>query len=115
MSPAAIALTIALSVLQPAPAPPRTPTPPPIGETTRVDVPPATPTALRYYTSGNLLWVLDQVVSMVLLAALLFSGASATLRTWSRRIGRNWFFTVVVYVVLFTIVTSALTLPLTYY
>jgi Zn-dependent protease with chaperone function len=109
----AIALAIALNALQPF-APPSTPAPP-VSETARVAVPPATPTALRYYASGNRLWVLDQVLSFAVLAAMLFSGASARLRTWARRIGRNWFFTVVVYFALFTIVTSVITLPLTYY
>jgi Zn-dependent protease with chaperone function len=59
--------------------------------------------------------MLDQVVSTALLALILFSGLSARLRTWARRIGRNWFFTIVVYFVLFTILTFVITLPLTYY
>src|SRR5215510_11266820 len=112
---ATFALVLALNVLQPADTPTQAPAPQAANETTPVAVPPATSTALRYYTSGNRLWVLDQVVSIVLLAALLFSGASATLRTWARRIGRNWFFTIVVYFVLFTVVTFVVTLPLTYY
>jgi hypothetical protein len=78
-------------------------------------VPPATSTALRYYTSGNQLWVLDQVLSIVMLAVILFSGVSARLRALAQRIGRNWFFTIVVYFALFTIVTFVITLPLTYY
>ena len=59
--------------------------------------------------------MLDQVLSILLLAVILFSGLSATLRTWAQRIGRNWFFTIVVYFALFTIVTFVITLPLTYY
>jgi len=110
----AFALAIALNVLQPGDTP-ATRAAPAVSETTPVAVPPATPLALRYYTSGNRLWVLDQVLSILLLAVILFSGVSATLRTWSRRIGRNWFFTIVVYFALFTIVTSVITLPLTYY
>ena len=78
-------------------------------------VPPATPTALRYYASGNRLWVLDQVVSIALLAVMLFTGLSASCALWARRIGRNWFFTIVVYFALFTVVTFVITLPLTYY
>ena len=112
---AAFALAFALTAAQPAAAQSTSPSPSTISEAAPVAVPPATPAALRYYTSGNRLWVLDQVVSIVLLAALLFSGASATLRTWAQRIGRNWFFTIVVYFALFTIVTSIITLPLTYY
>ena len=110
----AFALALALSVLQPADTPAGA-TQAAVDEATPVAVPPATPTALRYYTSGNRLWVLDQVVSFVLLAVVLFTGFSATLRTWARRIGRNWFFTIVVYFALFTIVTTVITLPLAYY
>ena len=114
MWPAAV-LALALTVGQPAAPPPTSPAPPPASEVTPVEVPPATPTALRYYASGNWLWVLDEVVSIALLAAILFSGLSARLRTWAQRIGRNWFFTIVVYLALFTIVTFVITLPLTYY
>ena len=39
----------------------------------------------------------------------------SALRTWAQRIGRKWFFTIVVYFALFTIVTFIITLPLTYY
>ena len=86
-----------------------------VAETMPVTVPPATPAALSYYKSGNELWILDQVVAFALLAAILFTGFSARLRDWARRIGRNWFFTIVVYFVLFTVVTTIVTLPLTYY
>ena len=110
-----VVLTIALNLLQPAGAAPSRMAPVPIDETVPVAVPPATATALRYYASGNLLWVLDQVVSLALLAGILFSGLSARLRSLARRIGRNWFFTIVVYFALFTILTSLITLPLSYY
>src|SRR6476661_2985195 len=110
----AAAFVLALNVLQPAGTPP-TPSPTPVSEATPVAVPPATPTALRYYASGNRLWALDQVLSIALLAAILFSGASAKLRAWAQRIGRNWFFTIVVYFALFTIATFIIGLPLTYY
>src|SRR5204863_4383078 len=111
----AFALALALGVLQPAATPSTRPTPAAVNEATPVAVPPATPAALRYYTSGNRLWVLDQVVSIGLLAVILFSGMSARLRGWAQRIGRNWFFTIVVYFTLFTIITFVITLPLTYY
>jgi STE24 endopeptidase len=117
---AAFALAFALFAAQPAAAqsaiaPPAKPSPPAISEATPVAVPPATPEALRYYTSGNWLWVLDQVVGIVLLAVILFSGASARLRTWAQLIGRKWFFTIAVYFALFSIVTFIITLPLGYY
>lgn len=86
-----------------------------VSETTPVPVPPPGETALRYYASGNVLWVVDQAFPIALLLVILFTGFSATLRNWSRRIGRNWFFTIVVYFVLFTIITSLVSLPLDYY
>jgi Zn-dependent protease with chaperone function len=110
----AFALVLALN-LQSAATPAARPAPLPVAEATPVAVTPATPTALRYYTTGNRLWVLDQVVPMVLFALMLFTGFSARLRNWARRIGRNWFFTTSVYVALFTIVTFMVMLPLTYY
>jgi Zn-dependent protease with chaperone function len=100
---------------QSATTPPISSSPPPVNEAVLVTVPPATPTALRYYTSGNRLWVLDQVVPMAFFAIILFSGASAKLRNLARRIGRNWFFTTIVYVTLFTILTFVVMLPLAYY
>ena len=118
---AAVALAFALTVVQPVAAAAATQPPPaaadalPIDETMPVEVPPATPTALRYYESGNWLWLLDQVLSIAVLAAILFTGLSARLRTWARRIGRNWFFTIVAYFALFTIVTFVIALPMTYY
>ena len=114
MLPACCALVIALN-FQAAGPPPPTPASPQVSEATPVAVPPATPTALRYYTSGNRLWVLDQVVAIALLLVILFTGLSAKLRSLAQRIGRNWFFTIVVYFTLFTILTSLITLPLTYY
>ena len=110
---AAFALAL-LFAAQPAAAQSATP-PPAISEAMPVAVPPATPEALRYYASGNWLWVLDQVVGIVLLAVILFSGASARLRTWAQLIGRKWFFAIAVYFALFSIVTFIITLPLGYY
>jgi hypothetical protein len=49
-----------------------------------VTVPLPTPTALRYYTGGSRLRVLDQVVPMVLFAAMLFTRSSAALRSWAQ-------------------------------
>lgn len=84
-------------------------------ESVPVPVPPASGKALRYYASGNVLWVVDQIVSNAVLALILFTGFSAVLRRWAQRIGRKWLFTLLAYFVLFTVFTSIVTLPLTYY
>jgi Zn-dependent protease with chaperone function len=80
-----------------------------------VPVPEPSEKAMRYYRSGNVLWVVGTLWAFLVPAALLFSGFSARLRDWAQRIGRNWFFTIVVYFILFTLVTVVIDLPLAYY
>ena len=86
-----------------------------IDETAPVEVPAPTEKALRYYRSGNVLWVVNIVWSLAMLAVILATGFSATLRDWSRRIGTKWFFTLVIYFVLFNLITSIVDLPRAYY
>jgi len=84
-------------------------------ESAPVAVPEPSEQAMRYYRSGNLLWFGEQVWSVVVLVLLLATGFSATLRNLARRLGRNWFFTLVIYFVLFTVITTIIDLPLSYY
>jgi Zn-dependent protease with chaperone function len=81
----------------------------------RVAVPEPTEQAKAYHRSGNVLWVLDTAWALVLPALLLWTGLSARMRDWARRAGRYWFFTVALYWVLFTIVTTVIDLPRAYY
>jgi len=84
-------------------------------ETAPVAVPEPSEQAVRYYRSGNVLWIVEQAWSIAVLVLLLATGLSAGLRNLARRIGRNWFFTIVGYFVLFTILTTIIDLPLSYY
>lgn len=112
----ALVIAMSLNALQPAALPSPNPVSSQVNETIPVDVPAATPTALRYYASGNRLWILDQVVPIALLAIMLFSGLSARLRKWAQRLARrNRFFTIAVYFALFMIGAFVVMLPLTYY
>jgi Zn-dependent protease with chaperone function len=86
-----------------------------VDETVRVDVPPATDKALQYRASGNILWVVEQVWSMLVLVVLLATGFSARMRNWSLRVGRWWFPALVVYFILFTVITTVVDLPRQYY
>ena len=45
-----------------------------------------------YYGSGNILWVVSQLVSLAIPSLLLFTGLSVRVRNLARRIGRKWFF-----------------------
>ncbi len=55
-----------------------------------VEVPPATDEAMRYYREGMVLWAIAVLVGFVVPASILFTGFSATLRRWARRIGGPW-------------------------
>ena len=70
---------------------------------------------MRYYKSGNVLWAVTILWGFVVPLALLFTGFSAKLRDFARRLGRWWILTVAIYGVLFAIVGFLLDLPLAYY
>lgn len=80
-----------------------------------VPVPQPSEKAKRYYRSGNVLWVVSTLWGLAVPALLLFTGLSARIRNVARAIGRNWFFTVAIYGVLFTLVAFVLDLPLAFY
>jgi STE24 endopeptidase len=133
----ALALAAGSAAMQPTPSPPGLLPPPPpprpapslaVGtdvarvqsmvledETAPVAVPEPSEQAMRYYRSGNVLWFVEQAWSIAVLVLLLATGLSASLRNAARRVGRNWFFTIVVYFALFTVVTTIADLPLSYY
>ncbi len=71
--------------------------------------------ALRYHRGGVALWILGIAWGLFVPAVLLLSGFSAKLRTFARGIGRNWYFTIAVYVVLFSLLMFAIDLPLNWY
>jgi len=80
-----------------------------------VPVPEPSEKAVRYYRSGNVLWAIGMLWGFAVPLILLFTGFSAKMRDWSRKVGRKWFFTVVIYAILFSVVTWVLDLPLAYY
>src|SRR5262245_61370863 len=61
------------------------------GELQPVAIPEPSALAMRFYRSGNWLWVLNRVWAILLPGTLVFSTVSARLRTLARRIGRSWF------------------------
>jgi STE24 endopeptidase len=80
-----------------------------------VAVPEASAKALSCYRSGNVLWIVGTLWGLIVPAALLFTGFSARMRNLAQRVGRKWLFVVVVYTMLFTLVSFVLDLPLSYY
>jgi Zn-dependent protease with chaperone function len=88
---------------------------PATADTGAVAVPPASAKALRYERSGNVLWVVETLWALLLPLALLFTGLSARIRDLARRAGRNWYFTLVVYGAIVTLLAWAVSLPLAWY
>ena len=86
-----------------------------VDESAPVAVPPTSDKAMQYYRSGNVLWVVNLVWSIAMLVVILSTGFSARLRDWSQHLGRRWFFTLVVYYLLFNLITSVVDLPRAYY
>jgi STE24 endopeptidase len=84
-------------------------------ESRPVAVPEPSAKAMAFYRSGNRLWVFNRVWAILLTGTLAFSGASARLRTWAQRMGRTWFFTVGLYVVMYLAVVFVIDLPLSFY
>ena len=80
-----------------------------------IEVPIPSETAMRYYTSGNILWTIQVIWSLLLPALFFFTGFSAKLRTLSKKIGRYWFFSLAIYLILFLALYALFSLPLTYY
>ncbi len=80
-----------------------------------VPVPEPSEKTLRFYYSGNVLWVVKVLWGLFVPALVLFTGFSARLRNWARAIGRKWFFVIAVYVALYFVVEYVLDFPLSYY
>jgi len=80
-----------------------------------VPVPEPSEMTLRYYHSGNVIWVVATLWGLFVPALILFTGFSARLRDWANAIGRKWFFVIGVYVVLYLAVIYLLDFPLSYY
>jgi STE24 endopeptidase len=81
-----------------------------------VDVPPPSDKAVRYYTSGNLIWVVEQLLALALPLLLLFTGLSAWLRTIASQLAHGRFYpSLVIYLVLLSTLVFLVELPLSYY
>jgi STE24 endopeptidase len=93
-------------------SPPAAPAPP---DAAPVPVPQPSEKAMSYYRTGVAWWVFTTFWGLLLPAVFLFTGFSARLRDWARRIGRKWFFVIVVYFILFSVITFFIDLPLAYF
>jgi STE24 endopeptidase len=83
--------------------------------TAPVPVPEPSEKALSYYRSGIVLWIVNVVWGLLIPALFLFTGFSARIRDWAKRIGKWWYFVIVAYFAIFLIINFAIDLPLSYY
>jgi STE24 endopeptidase len=81
----------------------------------KVVLPPMSEKAAQRYLSGNVLWVVDTLLGFLIPLLFLFTGFSAKIRDWAKGWGKKWFFTIVLYFAIFTLVNFIITLPLSYY
>jgi STE24 endopeptidase len=83
--------------------------------TDQVPVPEPSEKAVSYYRSGILLWIVNVVWGLLIPALFLFTGFSARIRDWAKRISRWWFLVIGVYFAIFLVINFAIDLPLSYY
>jgi STE24 endopeptidase len=80
-----------------------------------VAVPAPSEKAVRYYRSGNLLWLVKRAWNFLVPVLFLFTGLSARIRSRAQRFGKSWFMTIGGYFVLYLFLNFLLNLPLSYY
>jgi Zn-dependent protease with chaperone function len=80
-----------------------------------VAVPAPSEKALRYHQGNNVIWAVEQILSIALPLLLLFTGLSAWLRTVAGQLGRGRFYpTLAIYFVLLSLLLFLVELPLSY-
>ncbi len=80
-----------------------------------VAVPEASEKAMSYYYTTSTLWMLNVIWGLAVPALFLFTGWSARIRDLARRVSARWAVTILVYFVVFSLLTALLQLPLDYY
>jgi STE24 endopeptidase len=104
-----------------APAAENVPVVPPAGlsgaaaENVPVPVPEPSPRAVERYHSGTVLWCVRMLWGLGVPALFLFSGFSARLRDFSRRLARHWYWALCLYFVILALLNYGLSWPLNYY
>lgn len=80
-----------------------------------VPVPEPSAKAVRYYQTGNVLWIVTTLWGFLVPGIILFTGLSARMRNLASRLGKSWYFTLALYFAFFMLVFAAANLPLDWY
>lgn len=86
-----------------------------LGACANVTVPEASELAMRYYWSGNILWIVQQFWSLAVPLLILATGWSGKLGRVANLWGKKWYFSLLVYLFLFTLIFQLLNFPLDFY
>ncbi len=84
-------------------------------ECAQAAVPAATDQAIRYYQSGNVLWIIQQEWSLIVPLLFLLWGLTGKLGTLAEKWGKKWFFSLVIYLAMFLTLYKILNIPLDFY
>jgi Zn-dependent protease with chaperone function len=84
-------------------------------DTGPVTVPEPSALAMRYYHTGNVLWIVRELWALAVPALFLFTGLSARIRNAARQVGRWWFPTIILYFLAYAILTYLIDWPLNFY
>ena len=72
--------------------------------------------ARQYYQTGNIVWVTGIVFRLMIPAAILWTGLSTRIYDMSHKLARTgWYFTILFYLSLYTILTHLAFMPLAFY
>ncbi len=80
-----------------------------------VEVMHPTPEALAYYTSGNYLWIVAQLLSFIIPGLFLVKKIGFKVEALSLSLGRYWFFALAIFLLIYLSVSFLLELPLDIY
>lgn len=81
-----------------------------------IKIPPPSELAIKYYHSGNVLWIVKQFWTFALMAMILFTGLSAKIRDLSDFLGKRrvvWRF--VIFLFIYSILVALVSFPIDYY
>lgn len=78
-------------------------------------VPEASELAMRYYRSGNVLWVIGQCLGLGIPLLFFIKGFTGRLSTLATEYGRQWFFSITLYLIVFTVLYQLAELPFDIY
>ena len=80
-----------------------------------VPIPEASPKAMAFYVSGNILWIVQLIWSLAVPALIVFTKFGARLRAFCSRITEIWLWQTALYAFFFLLIVAILSLPLDFY